>query len=350
MKRPVEAIIEDVIVEPSKIHPIIVNFQNGELKDEEVNKMSCGLFYDKNKQKTLLALSNGQIVYKGYKPDTKKDLTRTMLVLHNKRTGRVRLVEVERWQFGSKKVKRRTEQYERLKVNVESVKEQLEKTVSHIEIDRVDLATPLPNNEYITNTGLPHCNRDAVNVKDVYNLYDIIPKDKLKTLYEKATEALESDTQGTSKFYVHTMKHLKLESNNVKKMAILMYIEAICAWLRMPIKDGKRKKIEVCPGFPEISSYILDTYSVASAHGRLRPSSVKDKAVIHCMILALIICNFVLDIELFTTILNNRMGMKKLTNLARLIGAVPSKEDKKIISLKVPLPAQAPIVRKGKKK
>lgn len=339
--------------------------------------MSCGLFYDKNKQKTLLALSNGQIVYKGYKPDTKKDLTRTMLVLHNKRTGRVRLVEVERWQvspvlekpsvednkngiddkiamlnkqFGSKKVKRRTEQYERLKVNVESVKEQLEKTVSHIEIDRVDLATPLPNNEYITNTGLPHCNRDAVNVKDVYNLYDIIPKDKLKTLYEKATEALESDTQGTSKFYVHTMKHLKLESNNVKKMAILMYIEAICAWLRMPIKDGKRKKIEVCPGFPEISSYILDTYSVASAHGRLRPSSVKDKAVIHCMILALIICNFVLDIELFTTILNNRMGMKKLTNLARLIGAVPSKEDKKIISLKVPLPAQAPIVRKGKKK
>lgn len=134
-----------------------VNFQNGELKDEEAKKMSCGLFYDQKRQKTMLALSNGQIVYRGYKPDTSKDLMRTMLVLHNRKTGKVRLVQVERWQvtpvlekpviedskvaedekiaslnkqFGSKKVKRRTEQFERLKVNVESVKEQLEQTVS----------------------------------------------------------------------------------------------------------------------------------------------------------------------------------------------------------------------------
>lgn len=80
-----------------------------------------------------------------------------MLVLHNKNTGKIRLIEAELWhvtpvlqkpvieenqnnmddkiailnkQFGSKKVKRRTEQYEKLKVNVDSVKDQLEKTVS----------------------------------------------------------------------------------------------------------------------------------------------------------------------------------------------------------------------------
>lgn len=119
--------------------------------------MSCGLFHDQNNDKTVLALSNGQIVYKGYKPDPKKQLTRKMLVLHNKVTGKVRLVEAEQWhvspvlqkpvieenkdniddkiavlnkQFGSKKVKRRTEQYEKLKVNVDSVKNQLEKSVS----------------------------------------------------------------------------------------------------------------------------------------------------------------------------------------------------------------------------
>jgi len=119
--------------------------------------MSCGLFHDQKDDKTVLALSNGHIVYKGYRPDCKKESTRTMLVLHNKRTGKVRLFEAERWQvtpvlekpnvednkndvdekiielnkqFGSKKVKRRTEQFERLKVNVDAVKEQLEKTVS----------------------------------------------------------------------------------------------------------------------------------------------------------------------------------------------------------------------------
>lgn len=135
----------------------VVNFQNGELKDDEAKNMSCGLFYDQNKKKTVLALSNGEIVYRGYKPDTSEDPMCTMLVLHNKRTGKVRLVQIERWQvapvleksalkdinstvddkvvtlnkeFGSKKIKRRIEQYEKLKVNVESVKEHLEQTVS----------------------------------------------------------------------------------------------------------------------------------------------------------------------------------------------------------------------------
>lgn len=134
-----------------------MNFQNGELKDEEVKEMSCGLFRDQKDDKTVLALSNGHIVYKGYRPDCTKESTRTMLVLHNKRTGKVRMFEAERWQvapvlekpdiddnkndvdekllilnkqFGSKKVKRRTEQFERLKVNVDAVKEQLEKSVS----------------------------------------------------------------------------------------------------------------------------------------------------------------------------------------------------------------------------
>lgn len=118
--------------------------------------MSCGLFHDQKDDKTVLALSNGHIVYKGYRPDCKEESTRTMLVLHNKRTGKVRLFEAERWQvtpvlekpdvendkndvnkkniilnkqFGSKKVKRRTEQFERLNVNVDSVKEDLEKSV-----------------------------------------------------------------------------------------------------------------------------------------------------------------------------------------------------------------------------
>lgn len=115
------------------------------------------MYREQKDNKTVLALSNGHIVYKGYRPDCKKESTRTMLVLHNKRTGKVRLFEAERWevapvleklddednnndidhkitvlnkQFGSKKIKRRTEQFERLKINVENVKEQLEQTVA----------------------------------------------------------------------------------------------------------------------------------------------------------------------------------------------------------------------------
>jgi len=63
--------------------------------------MSCDLFHDETKNKTLLALSNGHTVYKGYKPNTENNSIRTMLVLHNKKTGKVRLIEAERWQVST---------------------------------------------------------------------------------------------------------------------------------------------------------------------------------------------------------------------------------------------------------
>lgn len=44
------------------------------------------------------------------------------------------------------------------------------------------------------NTALPECNRDAINVKNVYNIYDIIPQDKLETLYKKVSEILNEDS------------------------------------------------------------------------------------------------------------------------------------------------------------
>lgn len=68
------------------------------------------------------------------------------------------------------------------------------------------------------------------------------------------------------------------------------------------------------------------------------------------MILSLVICNFVLDLELFATIFTHRMGLKKLTDLARIIGALPNKEDKKLVTLKVPLPSPISVVNKKRKK
>lgn len=134
----------------------IVNFQNGQLKDDETNNMKCGIFSDEKCGKTVLALSNGKIVYKGYRPDVEKEPMCTMLAICDKITGKIKLIQAERWdvapvlnrsldnsqyldndkiatlnkQFGSKKVKRRTELHEKMKITGESVKELLEKTVS----------------------------------------------------------------------------------------------------------------------------------------------------------------------------------------------------------------------------
>ena len=118
--------------------------------------MKSGIYHDEKQGKTVLALSNGNIVYKGYRPNLNTEPMSTMLVIHNKKTGKIKLVQAERWdvapvldrnlnanqdvgvdklaalnkQFGSKKVKRRTELHEKMKISGESVKELLEKTVS----------------------------------------------------------------------------------------------------------------------------------------------------------------------------------------------------------------------------
>lgn len=77
---------------------------------------------------------------------------------------------------------------------------------------------------------------------------------------------------------------------------------------------------------------------------------MRDKGIIHCMILALMIGNYKLDLDLFSTILSNTRGVKKFTELARIVGAVPLKDDKKMVVLKVPLPPPLRIMRKVKRK
>ncbi|XP_066581173.1 uncharacterized protein Polr1E [Prorops nasuta] len=373
----IKAIIEDVIIEPDKIQPIIVNFQNGQLKDEEAEKMECDLFYDEQKKEQLLALSNGQIVYQGYKPIESNELMQTMLVVHNKRTGKVRLLKAERWQvspvlhkfqsnvesdvdsdklamlnkqFGSKKAKRKTEQYEKMKVNVNSIKEQLEKTVENIDVKRVDLSISLPVDEYITNTTLPTCNRDAQELTEVYNPNEIVPEEKLNTLYDAAKQALEGDHKGRSQFFIKTIKFLKSDPDKIRKTAMLLYIDYTVNWLNVLIKDAKKRYVEVCPESTEINTHIIDSYSIMSISGRTRPNSMKDKGIIHCMVLALIICKFSLNLESFASTLGGRISMKKLTELARVILAMPNKDDKKIVSLKLPLPQPLSMARRGKKK
>lgn len=54
--------------------------------------------------------------------------------------------------------------------------------------------------------------------------------------------------------------------------------------------------------------------------------------------MALAINDYSLDLELFATEIGVRISLKKMTEFARLICALPLKENKKIVVLKLPLP------------
>jgi len=73
--------------------------------------------------------------------------------------------------------------------------------LADVEVDRLDLSIQLQPEDCISNAILPACNRNANNVKDVYNVYDIIPKSKLETLYEQAMEVLNGNIEGYLIFF-----------------------------------------------------------------------------------------------------------------------------------------------------
>lgn len=81
----------------------------------------------------------------------------------------------------------------------------------------------------------------------------------------------------------------------------------------------------------------------------MRPNIMKDKGLVHSLILALTVSNFVLDLEQFRVTLEIRTSLKKLADLGKIIGAVATKDDKKVIMLKVPMPPPMSLVKKGKK-
>jgi len=77
---------------------------------------------------------------------------------------------------------------------------------------------------------------------------------------------------------------------------------------------------------------------------------MKDKGLIHSLILALTISNFSLNLQQFRIMLGIRTSLKRLTELAKIIGTTHSKENKKIITLKIPLPIPVFLTKRARKR
>lgn len=102
------------------------------------------------------------------------------------------LVELNK-QFGSKRTKRRTEQQERMKMDVETVREQLEETVANVKISETDHSLMMGggggNTTMDGSTYRPPCNRDATTKEDVYVVSEIVPDVVLDSFADEAAEA-----------------------------------------------------------------------------------------------------------------------------------------------------------------
>lgn len=130
----------------------------------------------------------------------------------------------------------------------------------------------------------------------------------------------------------------KFSTTSLTKYQILLYIDAILKFFKMPVKMIMKKNLEI-DAYPEkLVQKVLQDFTVFSDNSRSRPISMRDKATCYVIILALMAMDYRLDLENLSKSLS--VGLKKLLDISRVLGAQPaSAKDKYVIVLKLPLPA-----------
>ncbi|GJQ66593.1 hypothetical protein Trydic_g4569 [Trypoxylus dichotomus] len=354
--------------------PVLVNFQNGTLAANKLAELKCGLYTNKEESLTANVASN-KTVYSGniFRND---DLHNNFILIRNKKSGKCKLIMIDKAllssvtkgkrkldidsipktkkitdlnrYFGSKRTKMITEQNERLKVDVENIKETLEQTAKETHIAELDVVPFKPDEN--DNLYRPPINRNASKVQDIYPLHVLIPSEILEELKQSSQEMLDDSGELTLCDFVKD-EFIKLQrsesSERVTKAQILLYIDCLVSFLKQPARMVGVKKFSSCPYSSTVNKYLLDSFTLMSASGRTRPLSMRDKCVCYILVLSMLAFNNAINLEIFTKDL--KLGIKKLQDISKVLGFSFKGGDKKIATLSLPLP-QPVVASTGKKR
>ncbi|KAJ8977976.1 hypothetical protein NQ317_008169 [Molorchus minor] len=369
-------IVSEITVSKRGLRPILVEFQNGKVRPGEEHNLKSAVYKTKDK-KTVVGVANNNMIYTGI-VDNKNDLYNNFILIHNRKNGKVRLIQTDcctvspileknnildistksannsvselNKQFGSKKTKRNTEQQERLKMNIDTVKEQLERTVSGIHIDETDFqdSTPSENDSLYQ----PKINRQASTVEQVYNLADLVPNSVLDSLEADAENIANNDSLGDYNMMPFSSLNIAkiLESssgNRLKKIKIFLYIHFLIKFINTPVRSITKKFI-ACDISTEVNNNILDNYSIITGNVRTRPLIIKDKALCSILVMSAIALDYEVDVEPLTK--DMKIGIKKVLEISRVLAFTTSTKNKTVIVLKLPLPAPVTVSTKKRRK
>lgn len=323
--------------------------------------MNSALFKENGTGRKLIGISNGEMLYSG---EVTEDINyNSFLLVQNDESKELQLIQVDtctvaplleitgsttqtttpvknqsladlRKQFGSKKAKRYTEQQERLTMNIENVKEHLEKTVADINVSEIP-STPYEEGE---SSYKPKINRGATRQEDVYLLSDLVPISVLESLEEPVSEILESDDLREYELIPTVEKSmLALRSSShperivVYKCKILLYVHYLVKFMNTPLKNMTKKSV-ICDCSAEVDAHIKENYTING----LRPISMKDKGLCYTIVLLMLAMDYEIDLDIISKDL--KTGFKKMQEFARNLGFSQSSKNKTNISLKIPVP------------
>lgn len=331
--------------------------------------------YKDKRDRFSVAAATENMIYHG--PVNRDELFNTFVAIRNKKKNKIRLVAVDHVtlsplfkgqedllntttgttelttselnkQFGSKRIKRQTEQRERMKMDIENVKEQLEQTVADVKVDVQDMVAPNVDDSDVSYK--PPINRNASKVEQVYVLDEIVSPSVLNSLFEEANRILEGENDkslDTTIFITREIQKLRISTKPDKEdtCQLLLYIDCLIKFLNVQAKTVSTKSYKSCPYSDVVHNDIVNKFTVVSRGGRLRPPVMRDKCMCYILVLSMLACGYTLTLEVLAKEL--KIGVKKLQEVSRILAFHVSKE---VAILKLPLPAPVSNIQKGKRK
>ncbi|GFG30020.1 hypothetical protein Cfor_00612 [Coptotermes formosanus] len=256
-----------------------------------------------------------------------------------------------RMKFGSKRQQRSLENYMRMRTDADALKDKLKGVVGSVSVEEDHLHPVVTTSDQ---GYLPPINRDAATVDDVYNLHDIVSAEELASLKEQAVSTLKDPQKEMfSVFFWETLPSmLKLGNSQqvVEGVCALVYADLLIKFLNISAKSLQRQKYVICPYSEDINSKIINTFTLQTPSGRLRPNSLKDKALCHLIVLGLLLTQFKLDLQPLSKAL--AISVKRLQQFSSQVGAVSSSWASSTVVLKLPLPSlkqPQTVIKKNKK-
>ncbi|KAM3955259.1 uncharacterized protein ACR2FA_010864 [Aphomia sociella] len=342
----------DEVYPKKSVYPLLVHFQNGYTTDD-FNSKNCGLFEDTDTGEKSLATEICNLVYAG--KEQKDDLDKTLILARNKITGKVRLIEVGNIElkpvlknnldasttldtsnlelsrkFGSKKQKQIMEQREKLKVNTETVTNQMHNVTVNITEDQLDISTYLKADS--DDFYIPPINRAASKVEEIYDKHQILTSEQ----YEKIISEIE-DKDYTSEMLPWIKDFAVIKQANKNEYTVLaLYASCLLKLYFTIMREITKKNYTVCESSGTLNDIILSNFTTFSNNKRSRSVQLKDKSLCHAIVFILLVNNYKYDAEEFSIKL--KMSVRTLTNKIKVTGAsMVTSGNKKVVQLKLPL-------------
>lgn len=340
--------------------PILVQFENGMLKDE--CKMTTQFKYLRSKvpksSKRMLIANTGSLTYTGNIMNKQKSLVKYYIGVMDKKTNKIEDIEacqicilkpkladesamedkkdiktfrqksdtlVEA--FGSAKQKRLLS----ARKKNESVNETISDKVADV-AKKILVETPRTPKTAVSPTDdmliIPPMNKEARNIQEIYHIDDIISFQDYQLLKGQAQEIIKCDNETLQtwkneerypQFILHHISQLPIRSSEREERACyLCYLNYLITVFKLTYKDVHKK--DPCPGIPNpLKTRILDNFT-HSENGRNRcvPKKYKDKLLCYILVLSLVVEEYEMNCNLLMKDL--KLGVARISKLLRAIG------------------------------